>query len=86
MRVNPQYLSNLVSALNQTTYTQQQLTQELASGKRVNRLSDDPVASGQNILLSNQISRDDTLAQTAASAQGMLQVTDTALRLGRLST
>lgn len=79
MRVNPQYLSNLVSSLNQTTYTQQQLTQELSSGKRVNSLSDDPVASGQNVLLSNQISRDDTFTQTASSAQGMLQVTDTAL-------
>ena len=59
MRVNPLYVSNLVEALGQTVATQQQLTQQLASGKRVNSPSDDPVASGQNVLLSNQISRDD---------------------------
>ncbi|HVJ07573.1 MAG TPA: hypothetical protein VM554_04265 [Acidisarcina sp.] len=79
MRVNPLYVSNLVGALDQTVASQQQLTQELASGKRVNTLSDDPVASGQNVLLSNQISRDDTFTQTASSVHGMLQVTDTAL-------
>lgn len=79
MRVNPYFVTNLVGALDQTVATQQQLTQQLASGKRVNKLSDDPVASGQNVLLSNQISRDDSFTQTASSVQGMLQVTDTAL-------
>ena len=79
MRVNPLYVSNLVAALDQTVVTQQQLTQQLASGKRVNSPSDDPVASGQNVLLSNQISKDDTFTRTSTSTQGMLQVTDTAL-------
>ena len=79
MRVNPLYVSNLVEALGQTVATQQQLTQQLASGKRVNSPSDDPVASGQNVLLSNQISRDDSFTQSSTSTQGMLQVTDTAL-------
>jgi flagellar hook-associated protein 3 FlgL len=79
MRVNPLYISNLVSALNQTSATQQTLTQQLSSGRSVNVLSDDPVASGQNILLSEQISRNDTFTHTTASMNSMLQVADTAL-------
>ena len=79
MRVNPLYVSNLVSALNQSSATQQSLSQQLSSGRRVNVLSDDPVASGQNVLLSDQISSNDTFTHTAASVNSMLQVTDTAL-------
>ncbi len=79
MRVNPLYISNVVSALDKASYSQQTLSAQLSSGMRVNSLSDDPVASGQNILLSNQISSDDSFTRTASSTQGMLQVSDTAL-------
>jgi flagellar hook-associated protein 3 FlgL len=79
MRVNPLYVSNLVNALNQASATQQNLTQQLSSGRSVNALSDDPVASGQNVLLSEQISSNDTFTHTAASVNSMLQVADTAL-------
>ena len=79
MRVNPLYVSNLVNALDQATATQQSLSEQLASGRRVNVLSDDPVASGRNVLLSDQISSNDSFTHTASSLNSMLQVTDTAL-------
>lgn len=79
MRVNPLYINDLVSSLDATSATQAQLTQELASGSRVNALSDDPVAIGKNVVLSAQIGRDDTFSQTASSTQSMLQVTDSVL-------
>lgn len=79
MHFNPLYITNLVSALDATSASEQQLTEELASGSRVNQLSDDPVAAGENVLLSAQIGRDDTFSQTASSAQSLLQVTDSAL-------
>jgi flagellar hook-associated protein 3 FlgL len=79
MNFNPLYMTNLVSSLNATSATEQQLTEELASGSRVNQLSDDPVAAGENVLLSAQIGSDDAFSQTASSAQSMLQVTDSAL-------
>lgn len=79
MRVNPLYINNLVGSLDATSASEAQLTQELASGSRVNALSDDPVATGENVLLSAQIGRDDTFSQTASSTQSMLQVTDSAL-------
>lgn len=79
MRVNPLYINTLVGSLDLTSGTEQQLSQELASGSRVNALSDDPVAAGENVLLSAQIAGDVTFSRTAVSAQGLLQMTDSAL-------
>lgn len=79
MRVNPFYVSNLVSSLDQTQLNEQQLTSELSSGVRVNSLSDDPVAAGQNVLLLNGIQRDDSFTQSSSLVQGQLQVADSAL-------
>ncbi|MGC2300380.1 MAG: flagellar hook-associated protein 3 [Acidobacteriaceae bacterium] len=79
MRVNPLYMNNLVESLDATSASEEQLTEELASGSRVNQLSDDPVAAGENVLLSAQLGSDDTFSQTAASTQSMLQVSDSAL-------
>ena len=79
MRVNPLYINTLVGSLDATSGTEERLTEELASGSRVNALSDDPVAAGENVLLSAQIASDDTFSQTSASAQSLLQVSDSAL-------
>ena len=79
MRVNPDYVTGLVSSLDQTTLNEQTLTEELSSGVRVNSLSDDPAAAGQNVLLTSQLSADDTFSTTASSAENLLQVSDAAL-------
>jgi flagellar hook-associated protein 3 FlgL len=79
MRVNPDYVMNLVQSLDMTTSNEQTLTEELSSGVRVNALSDDPAAAGENVLLTSQLSADDTFSQTASSTEGLLQVGDSAL-------
>ena len=79
MRVNPLYMNDLVNSLDQSSASEEQLTEELGSGSRVNNLSDDPIAAGNNVLLSQQIGSDDTFSQTAASTQSMLQMSDSAL-------
>jgi flagellar hook-associated protein 3 FlgL len=79
MRVNPDYMTSLVGSLDLASSDEARLTEELASGSRVNQLSDDPVAAGENVLLSNQIAGDDSFSQTASSTQSMLQVSDSAL-------
>jgi flagellar hook-associated protein 3 FlgL len=68
-----------VSALDQSQVTEQQLTNELSSGVRVTSLSQDPIASGENVLLLNQIQRDDSFTQSSSLVQGQLQVADSAL-------
>jgi flagellar hook-associated protein 3 FlgL len=79
MRVNPFYISNLTVSLNQAQASEQQLTAQLSSGARLNSLSDDPMAAGQNVLLLNQMQRDDSFTQTSSLVQGQLQVADSAL-------
>ena len=79
MRVDPYFTSTLTTSLNNVQATQQQLASQLSSGVRVNNLSDDPAAAGQNVMLLNSIQKDDTFTQTATSVKGQLQVADTAL-------
>lgn len=79
MRVDPTYVRNLVSALDQTQATQQQLSAELASGVRVNSISQDPLAAGENVRLLNQIQQDDSFTQSSGLVTGQLQVADSAL-------
>jgi flagellar hook-associated protein 3 FlgL len=55
------------------------LTAELSSGVRVNSLSDDPVASGENVRLLNQIQQDDSFTQSSSLVTSQLQVADSAL-------
>jgi flagellar hook-associated protein 3 FlgL len=79
MRVDPYYINTMVSALDNTQSNVQQLTTELSSGVRVNSLSDDPVAAGENVVLLNQIQKDDSFTTSASLVTGQLQVADSAL-------
>jgi flagellar hook-associated protein 3 FlgL len=79
MRVNPFYVSNLAASLDQTQSTEAQLSNELSSGVSITSLSSNPVAAGENVLLLNQIQRDDSFTQSSSLVQGQLQVADSAL-------
>ena len=67
MRVDPNYISNLTAAVDQSTSEEDTLTSELSSGLRVASLQDDPVAVAQSTLLSSSIAQDDTFVQTASN-------------------
>jgi flagellar hook-associated protein 3 FlgL len=79
MRVDPNYVSNLTAALDQSTSQEDTLTSELSSGLRVASLGDDPVAVAQSALLGSSIAKDDTFVQTASGETSRLQVTDSTL-------
>jgi flagellar hook-associated protein 3 FlgL len=79
MRVDPYFVANLAGSLDQAQLTEQQLTSEMSSGVRVTSLSQDPVASGENVLLLNQIQQDDSFTQTSSMVTGQLQVADSTL-------
>jgi flagellar hook-associated protein 3 FlgL len=79
MRVDPYYATNLTGSLDQAQVSQEQLTNELSSGVRINSLSDDPVAAGQNVVLLNQIQQDDSFTESSNLVTGQLQVADSAL-------
>jgi flagellar hook-associated protein 3 FlgL len=79
MRVDPFYVSNLVSSLDQAQANEQQLSSELSSGVSITSLSQNPVGAGQNVLLLNQMQQDDSFTQSANLVTGQLQVADSAL-------
>jgi len=79
MRVNPEYVTNLVGSLDQVTENEQALTEQLSTGVKINSLSDNPAAVGENVVLTSQLSADDSFSTTASSAESLLQVADSAL-------
>ena len=79
MRVDPTYIRNLVSSLDQTQTSEQQLSFELSSGVSISSLSQNPVGAGENVLLLNQIQQDDSFTQSSNLVTGQLQVADSAL-------
>jgi len=79
MQVDPSYVTNLVGSLNQAQASEQQLTAELSSGVSINSLSQNPVGSGQNVLLLNNIQQDDSFTQSSNVVTGQLQVADSTL-------
>jgi flagellar hook-associated protein 3 FlgL len=79
MRVDPNYITNLASSLDQVQANEQQLTQELASGVSVTSLGSNPLAAGENVLLLNQIDQDTSFTSNASLVTGQLQVADSAL-------
>jgi flagellar hook-associated protein 3 FlgL len=79
VQVDPHYLNNLSAYLDQSQATTQQLTSELSSGVRVTSLGQDPVASGENVLMLNQIQQDDSFTNSSNLATGKMQVADSAL-------
>lgn len=79
MQVDPNYLSKLAAAIGVSSAREQTLTDQLSSGLRVARLSDDPMAASSNVLLSSSMARIDAFTQSANNSQSMLQVSDAAL-------
>ena len=79
MRVDPSYVSNLVGSLDQAQVNQEQLTAELSSGVSITSLSQNPVGSGENVLLLDQIQQDDSFTQSSSMVTGQLQVADSSL-------
>ena len=79
MRVDPSYVTNLVGSLDEAQANEQQLTAELSSGVSITALSQNPVASGENVLLLNQIQQDDSFTQSSNLVTGQLQVADSTL-------
>lgn len=79
MRVDPNYVSTLAAAVDQSSNVENTLTGELSSGLRVSSLQDDPVAAAQSALLNSAIAKDDTYVQTASNQTSRMQVADTTL-------
>jgi flagellar hook-associated protein 3 FlgL len=76
---DPNYLSRLAVAIDQSSSVESNLTAELSSGLRVTSLKDDPGAVANATLIGSAIAEDDSYVQSSSGTQAMLQVADSAL-------
>ena len=79
IRVNPNILPDLLSALADARQQQDTATLELATGSRINKPSDDPAGAAQMIANRDQSSRADSFLRSIASVNGLLQTADSTL-------
>ncbi len=79
MRINPNITADLLAAINNAQEQQNTAMLEMASGRRVNKPSDDPTAAA--VLVQNQAQSDavDQYLRSADSIQAQLQTTDSTL-------
>jgi len=79
MRINPDLTADLLTALSRTQQDQQDAILQLATGKRVNRPSDDPQAAAELILNHNLSAQNNQYTQNISSLQALLQTADSTL-------
>lgn len=79
VRVNPNQLPDLLSALQQARQEQATATLQLATGSRINRPSDDPAGAAQLISNRDQSSQADSFLRSIGSVSGLLQTADSTL-------
>jgi flagellar hook-associated protein 3 FlgL len=79
MRVNPDSTPNILSAIWQTQSQEQVALEQLATGKRVNRPSDDPAAAATEVHNQAQEDRIDQYLQSVNSLRSQFQTADSTL-------
>ena len=79
MRVNPNYMPDLLAALNQTQLATQKAELEIASGQSVNQPSDNPTAAALLVENNDQAVFNSGYLQSLSSVQGQLSTGDSTL-------
>jgi len=79
IRLNPNLLPDLLSSIHQSQQNETIATQELASGRTVNQLSDDPAAAAALVRNHDQASQDAQYQQNISTLQGRFQVADSTI-------
>jgi len=79
MRINPYPMPDLLAAIAQTENQQTTALLELASGRKINSPSDDPVGSAVLVQNHDLSARDDSFLKSAGNVTGVLQSADSAL-------
>lgn len=79
IRVNPNILPDLLTALAETRQQADTATLELATGSRINTPSDDPAGAAQMVSNRDQTSQADSFLRSISSVNGILQTADSAL-------
>ena len=79
IRLNPDLLPTLLVSIQQSQQNESTSTQQLASGRSVNQLSDNPAAAAALVQNHNQSGADAQYLQSLSTLQSRYQVADNAL-------
>lgn len=79
IRLNPNPLPDLLAAIQQSDQNVNNADLQISTGRRVNQLSDDPVAASSLVINHSQSSQDDQFLRNISSLQPKLQVADSSL-------
>jgi flagellar hook-associated protein 3 FlgL len=79
IRLNPNLLPSLLASIQESKQNEAIATQQLASGRSVNQLSDNPVAAASLVQNHDQASADGQFLQNLSTLQSKYQVADSAL-------
>src|SRR5579885_1887930 len=79
IRLNPNLLPDLLAAISQSEQNQNAATQQLASGRAVNQLSDNPAAVAALVGNHDQSSQDAQFLQNISTLQSKFQFADSAM-------
>ena len=79
IRLNPDLLPSLLASIQQSQQNESVSTQQLASGRSVNQLSDNPAAAASLVQNHDQSAADGQYLQSLSSLQSRYQVADSAL-------
>jgi flagellar hook-associated protein 3 FlgL len=79
LRVNPDILPDLLSSIQQSQQNQQTAVQQLATGRTINNLSDNPAGAAALMVSNAQSSEVDQFQTNVSDAQSKLQTADSAL-------
>jgi flagellar hook-associated protein 3 FlgL len=85
MRVNPNFLPNILDALTRTQAQEQTSLLQMATGLRVNKPSDDPAAAATLLLNRSETTRVNSIFHNLSNLSGQLQTADAALNSVTLS-
>lgn len=79
MRVNPYFVNDVLNSLAQTQQQEQTALQQLSTGQRINKPSDDPAGAAVTAQVLDQTSQADSYLQSIGSVNGQLQTADSTL-------
>ena len=79
MRINPNQMPDLLAALNQSKLITQEAQMQIATGRRVNKPSDDPTAASLLVQNNDQVTFTAGYLQSLSTLQGQLSTADSTL-------
>ncbi|HXA83246.1 MAG TPA: flagellar hook-associated protein FlgL [Methylomirabilota bacterium] len=79
IRLNPDLLPSLLASIQESKQSETVATQELASGRSVNQLSDNPIAAASLVQNHDQAGADGQFLQNLSTLQSKYQVADSTL-------